>query len=162
MAEKKHVDNIIIEDASIFFRNFSGKGSKFNPEGKRNFCVRLDDDLADRLEKDGWNVRQLKPREEGDEPIPYMQVAVSYDHIKPNVWLIAGGKKTLLDEESIDSLDYAEIKKVDLTIRPYIWEVNGKTGIKAYTKNMYVTIEEDVLGAKYESLDGFSDDDMPF
>lgn len=159
MAERKNIDNIVIEDASIFFRNFSGKGSKFNPEGKRNFCVRLDEGLADRLERDGWNIKQTKPRDEDDDPAPYMQVAVSYDHIKPNVWLIAGKKKTLLDEESISALDYAEIKHVDLQIRPYIWEVNGKTGIKAYAKNMYVTIEEDAFSSKYSDM---NDDDYPF
>lgn len=155
----KRLDNIVVENARLIFKNFAGEESKFNRAGNRNFCVILDGDSAEDLRQMGWNVKALRPREDEDEPTYYLQVTVAFGNFPPKVIMISGKTKTVLDEESIATLDYAEIANVDLIIRPYHWEVNGKEGIKAYLKTMYVTIEQDVFAGKYECLD---DEDLPF
>lgn len=155
----KRLDNIVVENARLIFKNFAGEESKFNRAGNRNFCVILDGDSAEDLRQMGWNVKALRPREDEDEPTYYLQVTVAFGNFPPKVIMISGKTKTALDEESISTLDYAEIANVDLIIRPYHWEVNGKEGIKAYLKTMYVTIEQDVFAGKYDCLD---DEELPF
>ena len=115
----KQTNNIMIENARLIFKNFSGEESKFNRGGNKNFCVVLDPEMAQDLADEGWNIKYLRPREEGEEPTPYIQVTVAYGNIPPKVIMIAGRNKTPLDSFSISSLDYAEIKNVDLIIRPY-------------------------------------------
>lgn len=143
-----------MQGATILFRNFAGKEGKFNREGDRNFCVLLDDDTARQMEADGWNIKHLRPREEGDEPQAYLPVSVSYKIRPPRVVILTSkGRNTITDEDMIEVLDWVDVEFVDLTVRPYNWSVNGKDGIKAYLQTIYVKIHEDPLDLKYQDVE---------
>lgn len=143
------VKTFMIEDARIIFRNFSGKEGQYNREGDRNFAVVLPDDIAEQMLADGWNVRALVSREEGDPDTPYVQVSVNFKNRPPRVVMITSTARTNLGEDSIEVLDWAEFAVVDLICRGYEWDVNGKQGTKAYLQSLFVTIEEDALERKY-------------
>ncbi len=154
MAEDRQT--VLMEGVRIIFRNFAGKEGQYNREGDRNFGVILPDDVAEAMLADGWNVKYLKPREEDEEPeeTPWLSVTVNYDKGKPpKIMLVTDRGRTALDGQTVDMLDWADITNVDLIVRPYSWDVNGRTGIKAYLQSMYVTIEEDELERKYAEMD---------
>ena len=160
---KCNLDNLVIENAKIIFRNFSGAESKYNRAGDRNFCIKIEDEEeSQKLIEDGWNVKIKNPKDSDRDPYYFIKVSVSYRYYAPKVYLVTKRNKVLLDEETISELDRADILNVDLVVRPSEWEVNGKTGIKAYLKTMYVTIEEDEFVDKYSRPDNDDDDEMPF
>lgn len=141
-----------IDDARIFFRNFAGKEGKYNREGDRNFAVAIPDELAEAMYPDGWNIKVLNAREEGDADQAYLSVAVGYKGRPPRIVIITSRGRTDLGEDEVEMLDWVDIVKVDLIIRPYNWEVSGNTGVKAYLKTLVVTIDEDALELKYADV----------
>lgn len=142
-----------IDDARIVYRNFSGVGSKFNREGDRNFAVVIpDEDLAMRLKDEGWNVKIKDPRDEGDSPFMYLPVKIKFNDRGPIFHLRTGKNQIKLDEESISCLDRIDILAADMDLRPYDWDVNGKTGRTAYLQSIRVT---------QRILDRFAEEEFP-
>lgn len=139
-----------IDDAKIVYRNFSGVASKYNREGDRNFAVVIEDqDIADALVKEGWNVKIKPPREDDNTPFMYLPVKVKFTDSGPAVYLKTSNATNRLDEESVNCLDNIDILAVDLDLRPYDWEVNGKTGRSAYLQSIYVTQRVDRFAERY-------------
>lgn len=162
----KEVRDLVIENAELImaWRNFAGNAKKFNQEGDRNFCVIIPEDSVENLIEAGWNIKTLKSRDEEDEPKHYLSVSVRYGYYPPNIYIVKGKTKTKLTEETVRMLDWAEITNVDVVIRGYCYEVNGREGVKAYVKTMYVTTAEDPFATKYDNdaiAEAISEDD-PF
>ena len=147
-------DNLIIEGAKIIFKNFAGEEGQYNRAGDRNFSVVIDDaDLAATLIEDGWNLKPLKKRDPDDEQAYHLKVAVNMGGNWPaKLYLVnRRGRPNRLDEDTVSELDISELGKVDLTINPSNWEVNGKTGVKAYLKDLYASLVEDELFDRYNN-----------
>lgn len=147
------MDNLKIENAHVIYKNFAGNRDQYHP-GKRSFSIELDDSEAAALEADGWNVRRRPTKSDPDVIINTIPVELRFDIFPPKIVMIGESSKrvTYLDEVTVGQLDTAAIKNVDLMIRPREWSAAGKSGVKAYLKTAYITIEEDDLDLKYAAL----------
>ena len=156
--ERRVTSNIKLENARLINKNFRGEKKDFNEEGNRNFGVLIEDELADQLIEDGWNVKRLRPRPDDPDQhgTAWIPVKVKFGKIPPVVVLITSKGKLCLDEETIGQLDWTRIKAADLISRPYNYIRNGRSGVAAYLKALYVTVDEtDDLAYKYASIPDF-------
>ena len=154
-------NKLAIDNAHIIFKNFTGKDDKFGREGDRSFSIVIEDDaLAEQLANDGWNVKPLTPRDPDEKVNHFIKVKISFKVRPPKIWLLTNHKRTLLDEDTIATLQYARIENADVVVSPWRWEVNGKTGIAAYLETLYVKIEDDPFADKYADYE--SSDEVPF
>ncbi len=178
--EKHNVFPIDVEHATITFRNFAGRGSRYNKEGDRNFVWMIDDpDLAAAMRDDGWNIKvyvndetlvpqlinagwdSVKVNLNLRNEIEYrMQVSVNFN-TPPNIppvliYTYANGVETRIFEDTAGDLDGQFFENIDMTIRPRWWQ-DDKTGdwrIKAYLKEARITLEASRWADKYADYHG--------
>ena len=154
---RNNPSDLMIEDAKILFTNFAGSPTRYNSEGgKREFSVALPLNLVEDLERDGWNVKYRKNADgEFDSERPYLGVKVSYKFRAPAIWLVTNGRKQLLNEDTVGTLDNITIKTADVVIHPSVYDVRGQQGISAYVKELYVVMDDESasFASKYADLD---------
>ena len=141
-------ETLIIREARVIRKDFAGQ--KFNRNGKiREFSVIIDDPvMAQRLANDGWNIKILSPKEPGDEPGYCLPIQARYDNFPPRIVVRRPGRPNQdLTEATVHHLDSLYIRQVHVNINPSRWNVNGKSGVKAYLKSMIVDVDEDELMA---------------
>lgn len=154
---------VTLEDAEFFVRNFTGIEREYNPAGSRNFCVFIDDDLANTLRQDGWNVKLTKDRGDGEPRRAYLPVAIGYNIRPPRIVMIsykpsAGGRvkmRTEVPEALLGLLDWVDVENLDMTIRGSRWEKGGNGGVKAYVRSLYLTVADDALEQKYGDIEEY-------
>ena len=158
-------EHLLIDDARIVFRNFAGVGTEFNREGDRNFTWVIENpELAEELKHRGWNVRTRPPRDPDGEPEYLLAVKVKMTGSTVIKLVRPGNRPVEISEDNLKCLDYMDIERIDMDIRPYDWVINEgkkaeKRGRAAYLQTMYVTQSVDRFAERYEQ---FPDDEPPF
>lgn len=140
-----------VENAWIKFPNFSGRGSKMNREGERNFVWKItDEDIANDLLEYGFNVRE----KEYDGVVYWeLKIKVRFDRTPPAIHLRTGEKDNILTEEFVGDLDKIYWDRFNFTFTPYDWTMpDGKSGTTAYLKAAQV----------FQRIDDPYADDSPF
>lgn len=124
-------------------RNFSGFAQGAWNSTQKYFTLQLDEDLAEAMANDEWNVRKWENKE--DPTIPpkyYLQVKVDFSKAwaLPDIQIMDHGVVTRLDEESIPVLDNTNIgeARVKIRARPWLNEDTGAVGVTAYCSELWV------------------------
>lgn len=155
------MNELTLRGVRLIYRNFSGRPLKFNPEGRRNFSVIIENpELANSLIADNWNLKPLNKRDMDEQDAWHLPVAVVYGKYPPVIRVLSQSGGMIYDESMLPNLDFANITNVDLIINPRRYEKDGEIRVKAYLRSMNVTIFEDELEIEFKkALEG---EETPF
>lgn len=134
------------------FKNFSGRGDRYNREGDRYFHVAIDPAMVEELLAEGWNVKMLPPREEGDDETYFLKVKVSYRKREPKIYTGTTPDRMIpIHEDTVGDLDRTEMLNIDLIIQPspYTDEDTGERRMSAYLDQMYITTPGSRFSERY-------------
>lgn len=155
-------DQIRLENVRLCCRNFAG--TKFGKSATRSFGVLIDEELAHRLEEDGWTAVKWfdgNPDDPQDKPRPWLSIKFKYGidtrtgrKTGPNIVLIRSCGKKRLTEETVDQLDWSLIKKAQVIAHPFAYPAkNGNpAGISCWLDALYVEVEEDDFELMYADV----------
>lgn len=165
MSTRQKRETHTLRDTHILFRNFAGKKGDFNEEGVRSFAVLLDENLAKYLTDHGLNVKPLRLREEGDQQMYYLPVAVSFRIRPPRIYMVTGDgirmplRKTMLSEDLVEMMDNLDLSACHMVIAISNYDVRGVKGKKAYLQSFFGHVEMDELEEEYASVEDMVLDD---
>ena len=143
----------------IFRVNLSGAPDRFNPNGARPNCnITIPSDLVPSLREQGYNVRELAPREgcPEDASTYTLKLNCSFGGMSdPRIVVLSGDPeddprtmdRAVLTRETIGIIDFADVWNVDVTFNPYYYGSGDKAS--AYIEKMYVCVRPDDIDRKY-------------
>ena len=124
----------------LIYRNFAGAKTDYNEAGNRNFCIKVDEADVEALLEANINIKvRVKPLADGRK------------------------LKTVLDEDSLKSLDKALIADASISVSPYFSKKNKRW--TCYLASMMFTPLIDPIQEEIDALDSVyptEDDECPF
>lgn len=147
------MSNAKVEDAGLLYPNFAGRKDDFNAEGKRNFVLHIDEPTALAMKADGWNVKKQEAKEEGASDRYIMKVNVNFEgRFPPSIWIVTSRGKAQIPADLVFMLDAMDVSHIDVILNPYQYTVRGDSGVSAYLKTAYLTLQENELDEKYRDV----------
>ena len=130
MLLQKYDNKWCVKDCGIIFPNFSGRAGRFNPEGSRNFNIRITDPaIAQELINDHFNVRLLNKLDEDAPDNWAMKVNLVWKIDQktgkkrgPLVKEVFENRTAELNDENIHALDQMTVKKCTVEFHAYEYE----------------------------------------
>ena len=166
---------VLIRDAKLRFKNFSGRGNDTNREGNRCFAVVIDNiDFYNELVARGWNLstwekggmhpEPFSEMEDGSVCLPFTNVNLNFhgnfpptviEYTKENV----RGRK--VPEAEVGELDMSYLENVKLLLNPSHWKTASGEGTKGYVEELRCTIDN---GSPFDDDPEyqFEDEAIPF
>ncbi len=159
--------NLNVENAVMIYKNFSGKPTRVNPAGgKRTFSLVLSNDVAERLNDMGWNIKVKEVRDqvpegettrtvgwidfknmyqgEFDHALVYTEIVINENsEYPPRIYKVSefNGEKTMaiIPPDQWYRLDESELVNVDIVVHPYTHgrSIANPDAKKGYLKSMY-------------------------
>ena len=167
MNNRRKPVNVTIKDVELLngpFRNFSGEERGKNAAGKRNFCIKIDDDLAEKMKEDGFHIKILQPREEGDEACYFLKINIKPESkYPPEIYLLKekeGSEKYLVNVplDNIRSQRRLDGKKIKYAeIRFHGWEYDPNEDLTADLDELILEVEDTSLASAYQ----FAEEESP-
>lgn len=152
-------ETVTIRDAQIIFRNFTGKPGPYNEEGERSFAVLLDEALGDELAKRGLNIKPLRKKEDEDDQMFYLPVAVSYKIRPPRVYMVTGDgdriplRKQMMPQDLVHMMDELDLGASHMVLSVSKYEVRGTKGKKCYLQSFFGHVMLDELEQEYATVE---------
>ena len=161
------LENDVFEfkNAEVILKNFAGRADKYKAAGNPSFGLLLTPEEAEEFEDLGIPVKYLKPRHDEDPPIPFVMVKVKFNRGNrrpPHIVMRRVSSdgtvidKTPLTEETMKTLDYADIDTINLQVAIFNWEFNGKRGKSLSLDNWVCDLSEDDFLTRYDIDDVYN------
>lgn len=170
------INDLEILDAQIKWpwSHFNGAADTFNTEGDRNFVVSLNPEYARSLMEipDGWSIKEYtdtREGAEGEEPEYTIKVKISYRFEPPKIFFLKEKEvedpdnpgQTIMqlrkfrveNEAELNDITRATVKRIDFVAKPSRWMRNGEAGVTAYLSEMYVHMQDSVIGSQYDDIE---------